>query len=62
MSICIYVCEVAKHPLPSVVETSGQRKPAITQFSKKKGGGSVLFVNIVKTRGFRQANFILWGS
>ena len=38
MSICMYVCEVAKHPLLSVVETSGQRKPAIKQFPKKRGG------------------------
>ena len=26
MSVCMYVCEVAKHPLPGAVETSGPKK------------------------------------
>ena len=48
----MYVRDVAKHPLPGVVETSGQRTND-TNFPKR--GGLFYFSEIIKTRGFRQA-------
>ena len=46
MSVCMYDCDVAKHPLPGVVETSGQR-------TKR---GVLLIYKIVNTHGFWPAH------
>ena len=57
ISVRMYVCDVAKHPLPGVVKTSGQRTYILAYddtFFKKRG---VRFLppDIVKTRGFGTA-------
>ena len=54
ISFCMYVCDVAKHQLPVVVEASGLRiysyyLPVMTQLKKKLG--CLFFPEIVKTCG-----------